>query len=210
MRTHRPSFARLTSLLVAVLAIAAACSAPSDRRDEAGMPAAAAASDTAMPAMAGTKDAMSAMQGMTGDADRDFLRMMSDHHKGLIALAHEAKDRPKPSATIADGRALDEKQDIELDQMVTMLEKDFKDPYTPKVLPEHQAMHDALEAKSGTEFDRTFYQSVITHHQQALTMIDAYLPNAKTPAIRKMAETMKADQAREISDFRRKLSKLDA
>ena len=214
MRTQRSSHVRLTSGLLAGLVIAAACSAPSDRRDEAktpvAAPAAAPASDTAHPAMAGKEDGMSAMSGMTGDADHDFLRMMSDHHKGLILLAHEAKERPKPSATIADGRTLDTKQDAELDRMVTMLEKDFKDPYSPKVLPEHQAVHDALEAKKGKEFDRMFYQSVIAHHQQALTMIDGYLPKAKNPAIRKMAETMKADQAREIRDFQQKLSKLGA
>ena len=43
-----------------------------------------------------------------------------------------------------------------------------------------------------------------------LIMIDDYLPKAKNPAIRKMAESMRADQAREISDFQQKLSKLGA
>ena len=212
MRTQCSSHVRLTSGLLASVVIASACSAPSDRRDDATTPAAAAApaSDTAHPAMAGKEAGRSGMSRMTGDADHDFLRMMSDHHKGLILLAHEAKERKGTSPTIADGRTLDTKQDAELDRMVTMLEKDFKDPYTPKALPEHQAMHDALESKSGKEFDRTFYQNVIAHHQQALTMIDAYLPNAKSPAIRKMAETMKADQAREIRDFQQKLSKLGA
>lgn len=210
MRTQRSSHVSLTSGLLAGLVIAAACTAPSDRRDEARTPAAAPALDTAHPAAASKEAGMSEMSGMTGDADHDFLRMMSDHHKGLILLAHQAKDRPKPSATIADGRAVDAKQDVELDRMVTMLEKDFKDPYEPKVLPEHRAMHDALEAKSGKEFDRTFYQSVIAHHQQALTMIDRYLPTARNPAIRKMAETMKADGAREIRDFQQKLSRLGA
>ena len=208
MRTHRASLTRLTSPLVAVLAIAMACTAPADRRDDARVPAAAPASDTARPATAGTKDDRSAMPGMTGDADHDFLRMMSDHHKGLILLAHEAKDRPKPSATIADGRTLDARQDAELDQMMTMLETDFKDPYTPMLMREHKAMHDALVVKNGKEFDRVFYQSVIAHHQQALTIIDDYLPKAGNPAIRKMAETMKADQAREIRDFQHKLSTL--
>ena len=209
MSNHPITRARSASALITVLAILAAC-APSDKGDEARVPAAAPASDTTMPAMAGTPGDMSSMAGMTGDADHDFLRMMSDHHKGLIALAHEAKDRPKPSATIADGQKLDAKQDAELDRMVTLLETDFKDPYAPKVMPEYKAMHDALESKSGTEFDRTFYQSVVAHHQQALTMIDAYLPKAKNPAIRKMAETMKADQAREIREFQQKLSKLGA
>ena len=35
---------------------------------------------------------MQGMANMTGDPDRDFLRMMSDHHRGMIEMAHQAKD----------------------------------------------------------------------------------------------------------------------
>ena len=111
---------------------------------------------------------------------------------------------------MADAKKLDAAQDVELDHMVTMLEKDFKDPYAPKVIPEHQAMADALKGKSGKEYDRTFYTNIIKHHQEAIAMIDGYLPKAKSAMLKQMAEKMKSDQAKEIADFQQKVAKLGA
>ena len=193
---------KMTKQWTGVLGLAAllgAC-APADEQEQNE-----AVQDTAA---GGSAAAMAMTQAK--DGNHEFLRMMSDHHEGLIAIAHLAKDRKGTSPTIADGRKLDAQQDAELDRMTTMLEQDFKDPYAPKVAPEHKAMHDDLQAKSGTEFDRTFYQNVIAHHEQALKMIADYLPKAGSQAIRQMAEKMKADQTREIGEFRQKLAKLGA
>ena len=200
-----------------VLAGTSAC-AKGDRTADSAATAAnapAATTSTSGDSMAGMQSmnkagGMHDMANMTGDADHDFLRMMSDHHKGLVLLAHMTKDRKEGGPAVADARKLDAAQDKELDHMVTMLEKDFKDPYAPKVMPEHQAMADALKGKSGKDYDRTFYQNIITHHQQAITMIDDYLPKAKNTMLKPMAEKMKADQAKEIADFQKKVAKLGA
>ena len=145
---------------------------------------------------------------MTGDADRDFLRMMSDHHKGMIAMAHMTRERKDVGSAAADAKQIDAAQDKELDRMVTMLEKDFKDAYAPKVMPDHQAMADMMKGKKGTEYERAFYENTITHHQAAVKMVDAYLPKAKSAAIRQMAEKIKADQTKEIAEFRKKIGQL--
>ena len=164
-----------------------------------------AASTSHSDSMAGMQG-MSGMQGMkmTGDPDHDFLRMMSDHHKGMIGMAHLATEEKKASASAADAKKLDAKQDSELDKMITMLDKDFKDQYTPMLMPDNQAMIDELKEKNGKEFDRTFYQNVVKHHQQAIKMIDDYLQKGKNAAIKQMAQKMKADQQKEISEFERK------
>lgn len=196
----------------------AACSG-GDKKTDSTSTATSAAGTTATASMDSASAAkgngamggpMGQMANMTGDADHDFLRMMSDHHKGLILLVHMTKDRKEGGAAVADATKLDAAQDKELDHMMTMLEKDFKDPYAPTVVPEHQAMAVTLKAKRGTDYDRTFYQSIITHHQEALTMIDGYLPKARNAMVKQMAEKMKAAQTKEISDFQRKLSKLGA
>ena len=148
------------------------------------------------------------MKNMSGDPDRDFLRMMSDHHKGLILLAHMTKERTGGGSAVADAEKLDAAQDKEIDRMQTMLEKDFKDPYAPKVSAENQAMADELKTKTGKEYDRTFYQDIITHHQGALKMVDEYLPKSRNATVKKMAEKMKADQTKEIADFQKKVDKL--
>ena len=37
-------------------------------------------------------------------------------------------------------------------------------------------------------------------------MIDDYLPNAKSPQVKSMAQKMKSDQTKEIAEFQKKLS----
>lgn len=203
--TSRSTLTAAAAILAVTLTAACAKSgdkADTDAKDSAA--AAAAPMDTGMAGMSG----MSGMAGMTGNADQDFLRMMTDHHKGLIVIAHMTKDRKEGGTAVADATKLDVAQDAELDHMVTMLEKDFKDAYSPKVSPAHQAMADALKSKTGKEYDRTFYQNVIKHHQEAITMVDGYLPNAKNAMLKQMAEKMKADQTREIADYQRKVASL--
>ena len=182
--------ARSASLLVAMVAIGACSSG------ERKAPDSPVASRTAAPAPA---------PALAGDADRDFLRMMSDHHKGLIVMAHMTKDRRQGGRVVTDAKRLDAKQDAELDKMVSMLETTYKDPYAPRVMPEHQAMADKLKIASAADYDRTFYESVIAHHAQALAMVDAYLPHAKSAVVKQLAETMKAGQAREIAEFQRRV-----
>ena len=150
---------------------------------------------------------MSAMGATTGNADQDFLRMMSDHHKGMVTMAHEVKEQ-KSSSVKDIATRLDTQQDNELDQMTTMLERDFKDPYAPKVMAENQKIIDALKTKTGADFDRTFLQNTIMHHQEAIKMVDGYLPHSKSAAIRKMAEKIKADQTREIGEFQQRIAQI--
>ncbi len=142
---------------------------------------------------------------MTGDPDHDFLRMMSDHHRGLILMAHHAIESKDKLAVKPVAEKIDAEQDKELDGMVTMLEKDFKDPYAPTVLAEHQTMADELAKKSGTDYDRAFLQNAITHHEETIKIIDAYLPTAKNSTVKTMAETMKTKLTKEIAEFRAKM-----
>jgi uncharacterized protein (DUF305 family) len=206
--------------LAAALPLAVACSS-SDRGQDTTKAVSngsvAATPDSARPmahdsmqhdTMTNGMSGMPPIGSMTGDADHDFLRMMSDHHKGLIQMAHMTKDKKDVGTAAQDATKLDTKQDKDLDHMATMLEKDFKDPYAPKVMPEHQQMADDLKPRSGKDYERTFYQDVIKHHQEALAMIDQYLPKAKNAMLKQMAETMKADQAKEITEFQAKVSKL--
>ncbi len=137
--------------------------------------------------------------------DQQFLRMMSDHHKGLIAIAHATMERKDKLAVKDEARRLDTKQDAELDAMVTMLETQYHDPYAPKVTPDNQAMLDSLTPQSAKAYDRAFRQSVIKHHQDGMAMIDQYLPRLTNAKLRAMAEKMKADQQRDVAELQRKL-----
>ncbi len=198
---------RAAAILIPLALGAAACSTKDKAADTAtAAPVAAATgmkpdSMTAAGAMPGTATA-------SGDPDRDFLRMMSDHHKGLIALVHMTQERSGIGSARADATTLDKAQDAELDRMMTMLEKTYKDPYAPKVMPEHQAMATALKPMNGKGYERAFYEDIVKHHTEAISMIDDYVPKARSADVKAMAEKMKADQSREIVDFQQKLAKL--
>lgn len=182
---------------------------PDTRMASAAGPATSPMRDTgaAMGGMAGMEHAQ--MGAMTGNPDQDFLRMMSDHHKGLIELAHMTKDGKGSTAVVrADASKLDALQDAGLDTMTTMLETSFKDPYQPKIMPQHQAMVDSLRVRTGIAYDRAFFQDVVAHHQEGIKMIDEYLPKLTRPEIKGMAQRMRDMQAREIVDFQKKLSGL--
>lgn len=192
------------TLAAGVLALAMnACAKGADTADS-GMSGATTTTST-MPmdsGMAGHD--MSGMAGMTGNADHDFLRMMSDHHEGLLVMTAMAKDRAG-SAASADARRMETAQRAERDHMLMMLKQDLKDStYVPKVMPQHRAMSDSLRARTGKNFDRAFYQNVIAHHREALRMVDEYLPKGQSAALKSMAEKMKADQAKEIAAFESK------
>ncbi len=134
--------------------------------------------------------------------------MMSDHHKGLILLAHETVAH-KGNLTVKDeAKKLDSEQDDELDRMSNALKGQFNvASYTPKVLPEHQAMADSLAKLSGTAFDRKFREDVIKHHEEGIAMIDRYLPQLTHADVKTMAERMRASQTKEVEQFKQELAK---
>ena len=142
---------------------------------------------------------------MTGDADRDFLRMMTDHHKGLIAMAHESMEKGRGTTqSRADAGRLDGKQDREIEQMVKMLDANYHDPYEPKVPPADQAVVDSLQMHSGPAYAAEFYRRVVAHHRRAIAMVDEYLPKAVRADVKAMADKMKKDQMAEVQEFERK------
>lgn len=204
MRSSRiagPGRRRAPVALLALLLLADACGPKAETGNtSADTTAVAAAPDTAAAGhdMAG--------MSMTGDADRDFLRMTSDHHKGLIALAHESmtKGGRGTAQSQADAGILDAKQDRELEQMVKMLEGTYQDPYEPKVMPADQTVVESLAATAGSAYAPAFYRAVVAHHRKAITMIDEYLSKAKRADVKAMAETMRKDQLAELREFERK------
>ncbi len=198
--THASRSAR-TTLAAAVMTLALGACAKGTETADSGMSGATTAAGTAPAAGSMAGHDMSGMAGMTGNADHDFLRMMSDHHEGLLVMTALAKDRSGSAAT-GDARRMETAQRAERDHMLMMLKQDFKDStYAPKVMPQHRAMSDSLRARSGSDFDRAFYQNVIAHHREALRMVDEYLPKAQNAMLKSMAEKMKADQAKEIAAF---------
>ncbi len=165
--------------------------------------------DTVAPA-ADTSSGMASMAGHdmnrppAKDAEHEFLRMMADHHEGLIEMATAAMTKASQTATQGDAHNLHTKQADELKKMVAMVQSQYGETVTPMAMPNHKAMNDALATKTGADYDRTFYRNVIQHHREALKMIDDVMPRLTKADVKRMAETMRADQAKEITAFERK------
>jgi len=182
-----------------LLALAAACSpGPADRAADTTAAAPASPSAAAAHDMAGMT--------MTGNADHDFLRMMSSHHKGLIALVHESMlkgGRGTPRSQ-EDAQILDARQDRELEQMISMLQALFRDSTQPAVTPDDQATLDSVLRIPGADYAPAFYRTVVEHHRLGVTMIDDYLPKAGQPDVKALAERMREEHLAEIKQFERK------
>lgn len=168
-----------------------------------------AASDTAAPP-AESAAGMAAMPGHdmnrppAKDAEHEFLRMMADHHEGLVQMATAAMTKASQSATQGDAHKLHTKQADEQKKMIAQVQSQYGETVTPMVLPSNKAMIDSLAAMSGAEYDRTFYRNVIAHHREGIRMTDEFLPRLTKADVKQMAERMKAEQQKEITEFERK------
>ena len=197
---------RASCCAILLLTVAMGCAADTDDTaagdTAAGATSAVAATDTGMAGMD-----HSSMAGMNRPAPRDsnqvFLRMMSDHHEGLIAMADSAEERAQDTTARADARELHEKQRREQQEMLAMLGRQYQDSIMPMMMPSNHAMLDSTRSASGSAFDPTFYRQVIHHHREGIAMVEPLLPHL-TGEVRQMADRMVAEQRREIEEFERK------
>jgi uncharacterized protein (DUF305 family) len=196
-----------TSLFVAALVLLNGCG----RSDSAAGDSAAATTATT-PATADTGSG--SMAGMdhsamtttpAKDADQEFVRMMVDHHQGLIVMSDTAVARNPSPPVQQEATTMKQKQSAEQKTMLDMLKSDYGEDKMAMVLPSNAAMIAEVASKSGSELDRTFRQKVIAHHEEALKMISDYEPRFTKPAVRTMAAKMKSDQQKEIAKLRSEL-----
>ena len=201
---------RATCALTAA-AVSAACSGRADESSTKTADTAATAAAPAVDTARGRADSAGtgsmAGMAMTGNPDQDFLRMMSDHHKGLVLMSHETLERKEALGVKEDARKLDREQDEELDRMGAMLKNFFNDSYAPKVSAENKSMVDAMQPLKGTAYDSTFRENVIKHHRQGIQMMDEFYPKLTRAEIKTMVDTMKAAQQKEIDEMQRKIGR---
>jgi uncharacterized protein (DUF305 family) len=182
--------------LIGLVLFSAGCG----KKDDAASVDTAVARDTAA--------GMAAMPGMNRppakDADHEFLRNMIDHHEGFIQMAMAAMTKASTPATQGDAHNGHTKQAEEQKKMIADVQAMYGETVTPMVMPQHKAMNDSLQAMTGADYDRAYYRMVVAHHREGIRMTDAMLPRLMKPEVKKMAETMKADQQKEITAFERK------
>lgn len=148
------------------------------------------------------------MPGMNRSVPRDsnqvFLRMMSDHHEGLVVMSDSAHPRLQSETAHNDATKLGQKQQAEQQQMLSMLSRQYQDSIRPMILPSNRAMIDSMtRTPKGAEADRVYYRQVIAHHREGIHHAEMHLPHL-TGEVKQMAERMRTEQQREIREFERK------
>ena len=141
------------------------------------------------------------------DADQEFVRMMVDHHQGLIVMSDTAIARNPSPPVRQEATTMKQKQAAELKTMLDMLKSDYGEDKMAMVLPSNAQMIAEVAAKTSSNVDRTFREKVIAHHEEALKMISDYEPRFTRPAVRTMAAKMKSDQQKEIAKLRSELGR---
>jgi uncharacterized protein (DUF305 family) len=137
------------------------------------------------------------------DSNQALLRMMTDHHEGLVVMADSAGERAQDAMTRADADLLRAKQRREQQEMLALLRRQYQDSIAPTVLPSNRAMLDSTLRAAAATFDSTFYRQVIHHHREGIAMSRRLMPHL-TGEVREMTERMVEEQEREIADLQRK------
>ncbi|MET8508682.1 DUF305 domain-containing protein [Streptomyces sp. NPDC004787] len=205
-----------TGAVAAAGLLLAACGGGSDGGHDAsggtGHGATTSASASASP---GASSGASA--GSFNDADVMFAQMMIPHHEQALEMAK-----------LADGRA----EDPEIKKIVAAIEK-AQDPEIQKMKswlkawgkPEEMAggsghsghsmagmMSDAdmkkLAAAKGKDFDRTFAELMIAHHEGAVDMAKTEQKSGSDPEAKKVADGVVRTQAAEIAQLKKILDRL--
>lgn len=200
------------SITVPLAAVSAAMLLAACSKSDTGSADSSAASVADMPAQ--TDTGMGTMAGMdhstmnatpAKDPDQEFVRMMVDHHQGLVEIADATLAKNPSDHVRKDATAMKQKQAAEQKMMISILKSDYGEDKMAMAMPANASAVSAVASKTGADLDRTFREKVIAHHEEALKMVDDYTPKFTKPAVRTMAAKMKSDQQKEIAKLKSEL-----
>ena len=136
------------------------------------------------------------------DPDQRFLRWMLSHHAEVVYLAHQAA-RHRDSATIRDvARRVDQSHDAETARMRNMLRDEFGDTTSPGIRREHVGMVTPFASMSGDAYGSAFRSFLISHHSEALKMIDSTFSQLRRTSVRSLAQEIRRTRTGDIEALR--------
>ena len=142
------------------------------------------------------------------DADHEFLRGMIDHHEGMIQMGTAAMTQGSTQQVKDDAHKMHTNELAEQKQMQAIVSANYGEEVMPMVMASNKTMIDALQQRSGTEYDRTFYQNVIQHHRDGIQMMNDFEGRVQRADVKRMITRMKADKQREIQELETKVARL--
>lgn len=140
-----------------------------------------------------------------------FAQMMIPHHEQAISMSEIALKKSRNQAILKLSNQIKSLQGIEKSQLAYWL----KATDSSMTMDHDMQMSGMLTTKelaslkrlTGTQFDRTFLQLMIKHHQGALEMLDL-ISDSKNTEAKALAKAIKSAQSKEITSMKLLLKKL--
>ncbi len=140
-----------------------------------------------------------------------FAQMMIPHHEQAISMSETALKKSRNQAILKLSNQIKSLQGTEKSQLTYWL----KATDSSMTMDHDMQMSGMLTTKelsslkrlTGTQFDRTFLQLMIKHHQGALEMLDL-ISDSKNAEAKALAKAIKSAQSKEIISMKLLLNKL--
>lgn len=145
-------------------------------------------------------------------AEQAFLQAMVPHHESALEMAEVAERRAQAPQIEQLARDIGEAQHSEIKQMRLIHQRLFGSELVPDEAAHERLGLTAAEAgmkhadgagalENAEPFDRAFVDEMIPHHQGAIRMGQAVLPESDDPELRRLAEEIIAAQDREVEQM---------
>lgn len=146
------------------------------------------------------------------DDDVMFAQMMIPHHEQAIEMADIALDPTTEAGNPIKDLAtrIKDSQDPEIEIMTDLLTQ-WGQPTTADADVDHSSMMegmltieelDSMSGLRGDEFDRTWIEAMIAHHEGAVSMAEDVLERGVSPQLRALAEDIISTQQQEVAEMR--------
>ena len=140
-----------------------------------------------------------------------FAQMMIPHHEQAISMSETALKKSRNQEILKLSRQIKTLQSSETSQLTYWL----KATNSSMTMDHDMKMSGMLTVKelaslkqlTGTQFDRTFLQLMIKHHQGALEMLDL-ISGSRNAEAKALAKAINSAQSKEISSMKLLLKKL--
>jgi uncharacterized protein (DUF305 family) len=162
-----------------------------------------------VPSIAGASTHAKSLQSLGMD-EVMFAQMMIPHHKQAVSISETAIKKSQNQAILKLSQQIKGAQGSEISQMTYWL----KATNSSMTMDHDMKMSGMLSLKelaslkslTGAEFDRTFLDLMIKHHQGAIEMLDL-ISDSKNAEAKALSKSINSAQSREIKTMKQLLKK---
>lgn len=158
----------------------------------------------------------SAFAQKANETDKQFLDMMLMHHADGVKMAQMGVDKAQNAKVKALAEKMVAGQQKDIEEMQKMRDEHFsgqakaemmtvkgREMTMEMMMKMAQEDMQKLEAASGAEFDRTFLDVFMKHHQMAIDMSKEETSKGKDAEVKKKAREIITKQTKEMAEMKR-------